>query len=59
MSWAEFIFAHGAGAGSDSDFMQTVAEKLTERGVSVRLFDFSLYAKSQRAWQATPAGQNG
>ncbi|NOU52520.1 alpha/beta fold hydrolase [Pseudoalteromonas sp. JBTF-M23] len=37
---AQFIFAHGAGAGSDSDFMQTMAQHLCEHGVQVALFDF-------------------
>ena len=37
---AQFIFAHGAGAGSDSDFMQHVAALISEQGVDVGLFDF-------------------
>lgn len=37
---AQFIFAHGAGAGSDSDFMQHVAKLISEQGVDVGLFDF-------------------
>ena len=37
---AQFIFAHGAGAGSDSDFMQNMAVRLSEQGVDVGLFDF-------------------
>ncbi|MBD1581256.1 alpha/beta fold hydrolase [Pseudoalteromonas sp. S16_S37] len=37
---AQFIFAHGAGAGSDSDFMQTMAQHLCEQGIQVALFDF-------------------
>ena len=37
---AQFIFAHGAGAGSDSDFMQHMAKLISEQGVDVGLFDF-------------------
>lgn len=37
---AQFIFAHGAGAGSDSDFMQHMAKLISEQGIDVGLFDF-------------------
>ena len=37
---AQFIFAHGAGAGMQSDFMQTLAKLMSEQGVRVGLFDF-------------------
>jgi predicted alpha/beta-hydrolase family hydrolase len=37
---AQFIFAHGAGAGCDSDFMQTMALLMSEQGIDVGLFDF-------------------
>ena len=37
---AQFIFAHGAGAGSDSEFMQIMAKQLSEYGIDVGLFDF-------------------
>ncbi|WP_404340513.1 alpha/beta family hydrolase [Pseudoalteromonas mariniglutinosa] len=37
---AQFIFAHGAGAGSDSDFMQQIAQLISEQGIDVGLFDF-------------------
>ncbi len=37
---AQFIFAHGAGAGIDSDFMQEIAKLMAQQGVSVGLFDF-------------------
>jgi predicted alpha/beta-hydrolase family hydrolase len=37
---AQFIFAHGAGAGSDSDFMQSMARLLCEMHIQVGLFDF-------------------
>jgi predicted alpha/beta-hydrolase family hydrolase len=37
---AQFIFAHGAGAGSDSEFMQHVAALISDQGVDVGLFDF-------------------
>ncbi|KAF7775220.1 hypothetical protein PCIT_a1360 [Pseudoalteromonas citrea] len=37
---AQLIFAHGAGAGSDSDFMQAMAKLLSELNIQVGLFDF-------------------
>ncbi|MBB1418693.1 MULTISPECIES: alpha/beta family hydrolase [Pseudoalteromonas] len=37
---AQFIFAHGAGAASDSEFMQKMASLLAEKGIDVGLFDF-------------------
>ena len=37
---AQFIFAHGAGAGSDSEFMQTMANLISQHGIDVALFDF-------------------
>lgn len=35
-----FVFAHGAGAGMDSDFMETVATGLSEQGIRVIRFEF-------------------
>lgn len=37
---AQFIFSHGAGAASDSDFMQHMAKLISEQGIDVGLFDF-------------------
>lgn len=37
---ARFIFAHGAGAGMDHDFMQNVATGLAKRGIEVLRFNF-------------------
>jgi uncharacterized protein len=37
---AQFIFAHGAGAGMDSDFMQSMATHLCELNIQVGLFNF-------------------
>ncbi len=37
---AQFIFAHGAGAGSDSEFMQTMAKLISQHNIDVALFDF-------------------
>ncbi|MDK2594850.1 alpha/beta fold hydrolase [Pseudoalteromonas obscura] len=45
---AQFVFAHGAGAGSDSDFMQDMAAKLAEQGIDVALFDFE-YMETAKA----------
>ncbi|MFT6984934.1 MAG: putative alpha/beta-hydrolase family hydrolase [Psychromonas sp.] len=35
-----FVFAHGAGAGADSDFMENIAQGLALRGVCVARFNF-------------------
>lgn len=37
---AQFIFAHGAGAGSDSAFMQNMATLISQHQIDVALFDF-------------------
>ncbi|MBQ4847565.1 alpha/beta family hydrolase [Pseudoalteromonas sp. MMG005] len=37
---AQLIFAHGAGAGSDSEFMQTMAKHLCAHHIQVGLFNF-------------------
>lgn len=54
MSWAEFIFAHGAGAGMESEFMQLVSEKLTQRGITVHLFDFPYMQKAKALGKRRP-----
>lgn len=43
-----FLFAHGAGAAMDSDFMEQVATGLAERGIRVVRFEFP-YMQQQRA----------
>jgi len=45
---AWFLFAHGAGAPMDSDFMQALAELLAARGVGVVRFEFP-YMQERRA----------
>lgn len=42
-----FVFAHGAGAAMDSEFMNTVAQGLAETGIQVVRFEF-LYMQTQR-----------
>lgn len=36
-----FVFAHGAGAPADSDFMETIATGLAVRGIRVARFNFA------------------
>jgi len=43
-----FVFAHGAGAAMDSEFMTTVATGLANRGIRVVRFEFP-YMQQQRA----------
>jgi predicted alpha/beta-hydrolase family hydrolase len=45
---ATLLFAHGAGAGLDSDFMVEVAEHVASMGVNVARFDFD-YMQVARA----------
>lgn len=40
-----FIFAHGAGAGMDHDFMSAVAKGLAEKGIQVVRFNFPYMVK--------------
>lgn len=42
---ASYIFAHGAGAPMDSDFMQDMAERLCAAGVRVIRFEFPYMAE--------------
>jgi predicted alpha/beta-hydrolase family hydrolase len=42
-----FVFAHGAGAAMDSEFMNTVAEGFAEKGIRVIRFEFP-YMQVQR-----------
>ncbi|GEK10794.1 alpha/beta family hydrolase [Pseudoalteromonas peptidolytica] len=51
---AQFIFAHGAGAGSDSDFMQEMAKLLAAAGVQVGLFDFEYMQQAKREGKKRP-----
>ena len=41
---ATLILAHGAGAPMDSEFMQTMAQSLTSRGIAVLRFEFAYMA---------------
>jgi len=51
-SW--FLFAHGAGAPMDSDFMQALAEKLVARGVGVVRFEFPYMAERRESGKRRP-----
>jgi predicted alpha/beta-hydrolase family hydrolase len=42
-----FLFAHGAGAAMDTEFMQTIAEAIAENGIRVIRFEFP-YMHAQR-----------
>ncbi|OUL59555.1 alpha/beta family hydrolase [Pseudoalteromonas ulvae] len=43
---AQFILAHGAGAGKESEFMQAMAAKLAHLGINVGLFNFEYMDKA-------------
>jgi predicted alpha/beta-hydrolase family hydrolase len=48
------ILAHGAGADSGSDFMQSMAEMLAQHGVRVGRFDFPYMLKRQQDGKKRP-----
>ncbi|WP_372881024.1 alpha/beta family hydrolase [Psychromonas sp.] len=41
-----FVFAHGAGAPADSDFMETITQGLVLRGIRVARFNFAYMQQS-------------
>ncbi|WP_430462136.1 alpha/beta fold hydrolase [Thalassolituus sp. LLYu03] len=45
--WPVYVFAHGAGAGQSSDFMQAVTAGLNRRGIAVARFEFPYMARMQ------------
>ena len=49
-----FVFAHGAGAGQASPFMQRYAEQLAGRGIAVVTFDFPYMAASRKLPNRAP-----
>jgi predicted alpha/beta-hydrolase family hydrolase len=49
-----FLFAHGAGAGMDTPFMNAVAEGLEERGIRVIRFEFPYMAARRRGERRGP-----
>ncbi|WP_268410727.1 alpha/beta family hydrolase [Alteromonas sp. a30] len=51
---ATLILAHGAGAGSNSDFMQDMAKLLKVKRINVRLFDFDYMKTIQETGKKRP-----
>ncbi len=49
-----FVFAHGAGAGMDHFFMETMANLLAERGVATLRYNFPYMEKSIRLGKRHP-----
>jgi predicted alpha/beta-hydrolase family hydrolase len=52
--WPLFVFAHGAGAPMDSDFMNRVTELLLEREVAVARFEFPYMAERRANGKKRP-----
>lgn len=52
--FARLLFAHGAGAPRDSDFMNNMAAALAERGVEVVRFEFPYMAKRRSDGKRRP-----
>lgn len=53
-SKAVFIFAHGAGADSSSEFMQSMAKLIRHPQIEVVLFDFPYMLKRQQTGKKSP-----
>ncbi|WP_231756986.1 alpha/beta family hydrolase [Microbulbifer elongatus] len=51
---AWFLFAHGAGAPMDSDFMRAMAELLVEQGLGVIRFEFPYMAERRQTGKRRP-----
>lgn len=49
-----FAFAHGAGVGMESDFMDTIARGLAKKGVRVARFEFSYMQKRREDGKRRP-----
>lgn len=54
MTKLNFYFAHGAGADSQSDFMQYIAKLLTSKTINVQLFDFPYMQRRQLTGKKSP-----
>lgn len=52
---AHLMLAHGAGAGMDHAFMNSIAALIAERGVSVTRFEFSYMAARRDSGKRRPA----
>ena len=53
-TWGTLIFAHGAGAPMDSDFMDALAHHLAEQGVTVVRFEFPYMAQRREGGGKRP-----
>lgn len=51
---AVFIFAHGAGADSSSEFMQSMTKQISHPAIEVILFDFPYMLKRQQTGKKSP-----
>lgn len=51
---ARFLFAHGAGAAMDSDFMTALSRELSERGIEVVRFEFPYMVERRETGKRRP-----
>jgi predicted alpha/beta-hydrolase family hydrolase len=51
---ATFVFAHGAGAGQNSEFMQLMAEELAKHNINVIRFNFAYMQLAQELGKRRP-----
>lgn len=47
-AWAAYVFAHGAGAGMTHVFMETLATRLSDRGVATLRYQFPYFEGGRR-----------
>jgi len=48
------VLAHGAGVGMDSDFMQVIADRLSDHGIAVARFEFAYMAARRESGKRAP-----
>lgn len=51
---ATFVFAHGAGAGQNSEFMQLMAEGISKHGINVVRFNFAYMQLAEELGKRRP-----
>ena len=51
---ATFVFAHGAGAGQNSEFMQLMAEGIARHNINVLRFNFAYMQLAQELGKRRP-----
>ena len=56
---ATFVFAHGAGTGQNSEFMQLMAEGLAKHNINVLRFNFAYMQLAEELGKRRPPDRAG